>query len=81
VKTQGTRCRPVNKESILNFAGLTLPRHDQGDHEFYCSTMLTLFKLWRTGLDLKNQEETWDDAFSNYPFTDRHVVIMKNMNI
>jgi hypothetical protein len=80
-KTHRTRCHPVDKKSIPNFAGPTLPKHDQGDCEFYCSTMLTLFKPWRTGLDLKNQEETWDDAFSNYLFTDRHVVIIKNMNI
>ncbi|KAF8576673.1 hypothetical protein K439DRAFT_1622696 [Ramaria rubella] len=23
--------------------------YNKGDHEYYCATMLTLFKLWRTG--------------------------------
>jgi hypothetical protein len=29
---------------ILNFAGGSLPRCDRGDREYYCTTMLTLFK-------------------------------------
>ena len=55
-KSHSTRCRPVRKEKIPNFVGPTLPRCDQGDHEFYCSVMLTLFKPWRSGLELKTQE-------------------------
>jgi len=38
---------------VPNFIGGTLPRCDQGDREYYCSTMLALFKPWRTGNDLK----------------------------
>jgi hypothetical protein len=80
-ESHGTRCRPVEKEKVPNFLGPTLPRCDQGDREFYCSVMLTLFKPWRSGLDLKMQEQTWDDAFSTYDFSTRHSDIMRNLNI
>jgi len=36
-------------EVIPNFAGGTLSRCDHGDREYYCATMLTLFKPWRSG--------------------------------
>ena len=80
-KTHGTRCLPVRKEKVPNFVGPTLPRSDQGDREFYCSVMLTLFKPWRSGLELKTQEQTWDDAFSTHDFSAKHRDIMRNLNI
>ena len=80
-KSHGTRCRPVGKEKIPNFVGPTLPRCDQGNREFYCSVMLTLFKPWRSGLELKTQEESWDDAFGIHRFSDRERKIMRNLNI
>jgi len=40
---------------IPNFVGGSLPRCDKGDREYYCTTMLTLFKPWRHGKDLKKQ--------------------------
>ncbi|TFK59309.1 hypothetical protein BDN72DRAFT_780923, partial [Pluteus cervinus] len=69
------------KHSIPNFVGATLPRHDQGDREYYCKTMLTLFKPWRTGQHLKQKDETWDDAFNNYQFTAIQTQIIENFNI
>ena len=54
------------KTHIPNFISNTLPCCDQGDHEYYCSTMLTLFKPWRNGLDLKSKDESWDDAFLSH---------------
>ncbi|KAI0026292.1 hypothetical protein K488DRAFT_67019, partial [Vararia minispora EC-137] len=41
---------------IHNFAGGKLPRKDQDDYDDYCITMLTLFKPWRLGKDLKQVE-------------------------
>ena len=79
--SHGTRCHPVGKEKIPNFVGPTLPRCDQGDREFYCSVMLTLFKPWRSGLELKTKEESWDGAFSTHNFSDREREIMRNLNI
>ena len=80
-KSHGTRCCIVAKEKIPNFVGSTLPRCDQGDREFYCSVMLTLFKPWRSGLELKTQEQSWDEAFSTHCFSARQKDIMRNMNI
>ena len=80
-KSHGTRCCIVAKEKVPNFVGPTLPRCDQGDREFYCSVMLTLFKPWRSGLELKTQEQTWDDAFSAHGFSTEQKNIMRNMNI
>ena len=38
--SHAVRC-DLNRKSyvVLNFAGRTLPRCDQGDREYYCSTM------------------------------------------
>ena len=66
---------------VPNFVGQTLPRRDQGDHEFYCTTMLALFKPWRTGSTLKEKEASWDETFSAHAFTDRQEQIMRNFNI
>ena len=37
---------------IPNFVGGSLPQCDKGDREYYCTTILTLFKPWRHGKDL-----------------------------
>ncbi|KAF8815884.1 hypothetical protein BYT27DRAFT_7078625, partial [Phlegmacium glaucopus] len=66
---------------VPNFVGQTLPRRDQGDREFYCMTMLTLFKPWRSGSTLKPKDASWDDAFIAHIFTNRQDQIMKNFNI
>lgn len=73
--------RKVNKVLVPNFVGQTLPRCDLGDREFYCSTMLTLFKPWRSGFDLKKGEASWDETFLLHPFSGRQLELMKNMNI
>jgi hypothetical protein len=80
-ETHGIRCCPPEKEKVPNFVGPTLPRFDQGDREYYCSTMLTLFKPWRSGLDLRRQDEDWDSAFNAHQFSPRHRDIMKNANL
>src|SRR6202142_262270 len=80
-KTHGTRCVAEEKALIPNFVGATLPRCDQGDREYYCSAMMTLFKPWRSGLDLKDSDESWDDVFSLFKFTDRQNELMANFNI
>ena len=48
--------KPLKPTTVVNFIGCTLPRCDQGDREYYCLTMLALFKPWRTGLDLKQEK-------------------------
>jgi hypothetical protein len=79
--THASRWLAAGKAQVPNFIGASIPWCDQGDHEYYCSTMLTLFKPWRTGLDLKNDEATWNDAFISHNFSDRQNSVMANMNI
>lgn len=72
---------PERKSKVPNFIGATLPRRDRGDREYYCSTMLALFKPWRTGRDIKDTETLWTDAFDQHSFTDRDKDVMKFINI
>ncbi|TFK59134.1 hypothetical protein BDN72DRAFT_781161, partial [Pluteus cervinus] len=70
-----------NKALIPNFVGGTIPRADRGDYEYYCATMLTLFKPWRSGDDLKDEVDTWNEAFKSFDFSDFQNGIMKNFQI
>jgi hypothetical protein len=80
--THKVKCIPSrSKTHILNFIGGTLPRRDQGDFEYYCSTMLTLFKPWRKGKNLKTMNQTWAEAFDMYDFNVEHKKIMDNFNL
>ena len=72
---------PINPKWVVNFIGRSLPRCDQGDREFYCLTMLALFKPWRTGMDLKNKDKSWDETFNGHNFTPRQRQLMGNFNI
>ncbi|KAF8231792.1 hypothetical protein L208DRAFT_1275349, partial [Tricholoma matsutake] len=81
VTTHATRWLAPDKKQIPNFIGATVPRRDQGDREYYCSSMLTLFKPWRTGLDLKKTDNTWNDAFTDFKFSDHQNSIIASMNI
>ena len=66
---------------VPNILGGALPRSDSGDREFYCMTMLTLFKPWRLGKMLKEEGQTWDQAFLAYRFKNRVKEIMNNFNL
>ncbi|KAF7969378.1 hypothetical protein HWV62_27468 [Athelia sp. TMB] len=59
---------------VPNFIGGHLPRCDKGDREYYCATMLTLFKPWRAGNE-------WDDAFHVHTFSDEANKKMKYFNV
>jgi len=72
---------PEENGSVPNFVGGTLPRSDQGDREYYCSTMLALFKPWRSGKDLMTYDQTWDDSFRSFPFSDRQKQVMEYFNV
>ena len=43
--------------------------------------MLTLFKPWRTGTDLKTKDASWDEAFTAHTFSSQEERIMRNFNI
>ena len=71
-----------NTLRVPNFVGASLPRCDQGDREYYCCSMLTIFKPWRSGLDLKRSRTvSWDEEFTSHNFSDSELAIMKNLNI
>jgi len=72
---------PKKIRTVPDFIGGSLPRRDRGDRDYYCTTMLTLFKPWRNGRDLKNENESWDEAFSNYVFTSCQVQLMNYFNL
>jgi len=67
--------------TVPNFIGGSLPRRDHGDREYYCATMLTLFKPWRSGKDLKSEGYSWDETFTSHSFTSRQSELMDNFNI
>ncbi|EAU85285.2 hypothetical protein CC1G_07555 [Coprinopsis cinerea okayama7 len=72
---------PSNTYRIPKFMGGALPRKDQGDIDYYYTTMLTLFKPWRTSWDLRSVNQTWKEAYDSHVFTDEQKRIMKNFNV
>ncbi|TEB19407.1 hypothetical protein FA13DRAFT_1604589, partial [Coprinellus micaceus] len=69
------------KTVVPNLLGGYIPKKDGEDPEFYCCTMLTLFSPWRTGLELRGPDETWQAAYNRQSFSDRHRCIINNINI
>lgn len=70
-----------NEALISDFIGECLPRKDKGNREDYCMTTLTLFKPWRTGLELKNPDQSWNEAFANHQWTECQQQLMKFFHI
>jgi len=66
---------------VPNFVGGNLPRKDQGNREFYCATMLSLFKPWRSGYDLRSDDISWDEAFLAYTFNQREKELITFFNL
>ncbi|KAJ7168100.1 hypothetical protein C8R43DRAFT_856970, partial [Mycena crocata] len=66
---------------IPNFLGGALPRADKGDRDYYCMSMMTLFKPWRCPSDLKDDESTWDQIFLEHIFTDRQKELLTHFNL
>jgi hypothetical protein len=79
--THNAHMKKEDPSVVPNFLPNTLPRSDRGDREYYCCTMLTLFKPWRNGRDLKSSEESWDKSFVAHEFTKRQMEIMKYFNL
>ncbi|KAF8240920.1 hypothetical protein L208DRAFT_1128075, partial [Tricholoma matsutake] len=79
--SHGMWCWSLEIAHVLEFLGSMLPRFNHSDREYYCCTMLTLFKPWWSGIDLKQRDKSWDDAFSSYSFTERQEEVMRFANI
>jgi len=81
-KTHGIKYIDKNELRVPNFLGATLPRSDKGDREYYCCTMLALFKPWRRGLDLKpTADRSWDETYDAHEFAESERLLIKNFNI
>ena len=80
-KTHQVHFNESKHEVVPNFVGGSLPRCDRGDREYYCTTMLTLFKPWRSGETLKDKDYSWDETFNVHDFTPRQLQIMQYFNI
>lgn len=65
----------------LDLSGVTLPCRDGGNIEEYCMTMLIIFRPWRSPLKLKQKEQTWEEAFNSYTWSDHAITAIKNMHI
>ncbi|KAF8581053.1 hypothetical protein K439DRAFT_1309517, partial [Ramaria rubella] len=70
-----------HEANVPNFLGGPLPRRDSNNQEYYSATMLTLFKPWRQGGELKKQGENWVTAFETHSFSLRQEDSMKYLNI
>ena len=79
--THQVHCVKDTNKIVPNFMNGALPRRDHGDQEYYCLTMLVLFKPWRSGKDLKKVNQTWQESFKEYKFSDRQRQLMDNFNI
>jgi hypothetical protein len=69
------------KHVVPNVLGGALPRHDRGDREYYCCTMLTLFCPWRDASHMKQPSESWESAFNRYQFSARQRQLIRNFNL
>ncbi|KZP15810.1 hypothetical protein FIBSPDRAFT_699418, partial [Athelia psychrophila] len=79
-KTHYACMRHVNSLRVPMFLGGPLPRRDKGDREEHCLTMLTLFRPFRRGKDLKSDGAAWAEEFEGYSFNDEAEQKMKNFN-
>lgn len=80
--THGLQLHKADPKKIPNFIGATLPRKDQGDRDYYCLTMLALFKPWRSGSSLKaNKNMSWHEAFGKHSFSEEHNTLIQNFHI
>lgn len=80
-ETSHVTCVNDSEGFVPDFIGGSLPRSDFGDREYYCSVMLTLFKPWRDGYDLKQHDRSWDECFTNHVFNKRQLELMKYFNL
>jgi len=80
-ETHHVTSNPKCLNKVPNFLGGSLPRRDRGDREYYCATMLVLFKPWRKLEDLKDKDHSWDEMFTSHVFTERQLELMRYFNI
>ena len=62
------KIRQRGHRNLPNFVGRYFPRRDDSNiQDFYCASILTLLKPWRSILtDLKSQNQTWTQALDSF---------------
>ena len=82
-RTHVVRKRTVWVTPVL--LGEKMPRPDRSDEERekWARTVLTLFTPWRHPADLKDELETWSDAYERHEhsISPEHTRIIHNMNV
>jgi len=60
--------RGTGHNTLPNIIGKYLPRNDDREtYPFYCASMLMLLQPWRDmAVDLKTDEQTWEEAFDEF---------------
>jgi hypothetical protein len=80
--TQIRVLRTADHNWLPNIIGGWLPREDEADdHNFYCASILMLFKPWCVlSMDLKAVDQSWESALDEFigETTDRIRYIVKN---
>jgi hypothetical protein len=72
-----------HEDSVPVILGPSIPRRalSDGNRERWARAMLVLFKPWRMASDLKSVTETWFESYSRNCFSERHSMLMKNMEV
>ncbi|KIJ32774.1 hypothetical protein M422DRAFT_122467, partial [Sphaerobolus stellatus SS14] len=68
-------------EVMPNFLGGALPHWDGPNKQYYAATMLSLFKPWRSGLNLKEEGQDWHVALNKFTFTTQQQELINNFMI
>lgn len=58
-----------NSLAVPNFLGGPLLRNNQGSYEYYCLTMMTLFRPWQRGSERKQKVQSWESEFNKHKFS------------
>jgi hypothetical protein len=61
--------------------GGCVPRAEKGDRDYYCATVMTSFKPWRSPADLKDTESNWDQIFTENTFAPRELELIRHFNL
>ncbi|KAG1732739.1 hypothetical protein EDB19DRAFT_1640108, partial [Suillus lakei] len=71
------------KTVIPLLLGDAIPRPDRSveEKELHCRAMMLLFKPWQEFKDLKEDDNSWADAFEREAFSLRLLAIIRNMNV
>jgi len=80
-ESHAMQCSTLENAMVLNFIGPVLPHVGHEDRKYCCMAMLSMFKPYRLPSDLKDKDQTWDEAFESHKFTLWQLQLLKNFNL